>query len=142
MPISSYRKEITSTLESSQVLVLSGETGWYAQTSALDLMLSPGKWEIYTSSFFHLGGSTVPREALQDLLHRTTPYFSDIISPKSLTRARRPAWSSGWQWFLDRLLDQIGKQYLEEHKTRLRDERYCASNAGRRNRSGRSGNGL
>ena len=63
LPIASYRDQIVQTLETSQVLVLSGETGW--------LVLSEKKIVISVTDLFNSGKSTqVPAFILEDQLSR------------------------------------------------------------------------
>jgi ATP-dependent RNA helicase DHX29 len=76
LPIAEYREEIIQILENSQVLVLSGETGWYG----------PLSWTPFTFDIPGSGKSTqVPAFILEDQLSRGKPCKIYCTEPRRIS---------------------------------------------------------
>jgi hypothetical protein len=146
LPIARYRDEIISHLNQSQILVLSGETGWcliytYLQRSPSNTM-DYNQWQVNASTNVHTGGSTVPRQAMQDILHGTTSYIGYLSCPARLPRTGRSSWCCWDNEFSRGLFNPTRKQHVQKYTSGFCDQWYRVEDAGRRHRAGWPRNGL
>lgn len=81
LPIAAYRDQIISTLESAQVMVLSGETGWYDNSRMLV------SWQILIHSCMMSSGKStqVPSFILEDQLFRGKPCKIYCTEPRRIS---------------------------------------------------------